>query len=150
VTSGEKSLIQLLGFSVCFAFALARANAEKNCEGNEDDQSEKIGSKSEKISFVPSMPTNEEPSASKEATDIEIEKVPEVSVETLFSTPIPAKEDLYQGVMIDIKDLPSSVAEFQARMTVSLALWKSQDKRGVWLTIPADKSELIPIAVQLG
>eukprot|EP01119_Soliformovum_irregulare_P011006 TRINITY_DN2725_c0_g1_i2.p2 TRINITY_DN2725_c0_g1~~TRINITY_DN2725_c0_g1_i2.p2 ORF type:complete len:116 (+),score=29.50 TRINITY_DN2725_c0_g1_i2:126-473(+) len=60
----------------------------------------------------------------------------------------PGKEDRYGGVIIDESLLPKEVEEFSREMEESLTKWKEQGKRGIWLKIPAGRSELIHIAAQ--
>jgi hypothetical protein len=63
---------------------------------------------------------------------------------------LPFTPDLYSGLWIKSVDLPTSPLEFQQRLAYSLEAWKTQGKRGVWLTIPSDLAELVPVAVKMG
>lgn len=56
----------------------------------------------------------------------------------------------YGGVVIDAENLSVSSDEFAQRLSVSLQIWISEGLKLVWLTIPAEKSALLPIAVDCG
>jgi 8-oxo-dGTP diphosphatase len=55
----------------------------------------------------------------------------------------------YNGCYIGPEQLPASVAEFAGRLAASVEAWQ-QHYELIWLELPASRSELIPIAVQLG
>ncbi|XP_071789795.1 uncharacterized protein [Asterias amurensis] len=59
------------------------------------------------------------------------------------------KEDLFDGITLSTADEQwSSASEFGQRLQDSLEHWKSLNKRGVWLKIAIQHSELIPEAVK--
>lgn len=58
--------------------------------------------------------------------------------------------DRYKGVIIDSNQLPDTTAEFQSKLRSSIDIWKSQDKKGVWLKIPAARAALIAEAIDQG
>lgn len=60
---------------------------------------------------------------------------------------LPHAIDKYNGVIITIENRSEY---FQDCLKQSLAHWKSEGKRGIWLNIPIEQAELIPIAVQEG
>lgn len=60
------------------------------------------------------------------------------------------KPDYYSGVIIDHKGLPTTPDEFSAKLNFSLASWKSQGKRGVWLQVPVEKINLAEVAIKAG
>jgi len=60
------------------------------------------------------------------------------------------KADNYSGVIVDYKTLPNSSDEFSARLTSSLAAWRKEGKRGVWLSLPVDKIAFAESAVKAG
>eukprot|EP00249_Psilotum_nudum_P005907 c19314_g1_i3 orf=219-899(+) len=61
-----------------------------------------------------------------------------------------AKDDHYDGIIIDPNCLPSDVDTFVTSLRASLAYWKSQCRRGVWLKIPIENADLVPAAVKEG
>eukprot|EP00878_Enallax_costatus_P032166 GHUV01035277.1.p1 GENE.GHUV01035277.1~~GHUV01035277.1.p1 ORF type:complete len:254 (+),score=37.71 GHUV01035277.1:51-812(+) len=61
-----------------------------------------------------------------------------------------AEEDKYDGIIINTDSLPKDPATFRAALQQSLKAWSEQGKRGVWLKIPRELSQLIPIAVEPG
>jgi len=42
-----------------------------------------------------------------------------------------------------------TVDQFTHRLAASLSAWRAAGKRGVWLTIPLNKSDLIPVAAKV-
>jgi ADP-ribose pyrophosphatase YjhB (NUDIX family) len=63
---------------------------------------------------------------------------------------LPHTLDTYGGVNIDPAQLPQDAAEFHARLQLSLAAWQQQRVKGVWLKLPLDLSDLVPVAVKSG
>ncbi|KAG8065601.1 hypothetical protein GUJ93_ZPchr0004g38513 [Zizania palustris] len=61
-----------------------------------------------------------------------------------------SSEDEYGGVVVDAGRLPSDKAAFARSLAASLSYWKSVGKKGVWLKLPVDRSEFVPIAVKEG
>ncbi|CAN6232709.1 unnamed protein product [Urochloa humidicola] len=66
------------------------------------------------------------------------------------SSVLEALEDEYGGMVVDADRLPSDAAGFARSLAASLAYWKSAGKKGVWLKLPLDRSEFIPLAVKEG
>ena len=60
------------------------------------------------------------------------------------------KSDRYNGVTIDEKKLPTDPQVFENILKKSLALWVSENKRGIWIKIPIQYSSLISICVNQG
>ncbi|ELR25070.1 MutT domain protein-like family protein [Acanthamoeba castellanii str. Neff] len=58
--------------------------------------------------------------------------------------------DHYGGVLIDADALPGDLVVFGQMLEASLAQWRDEEKRGVWLKVPSTKAHLISIAVELG
>ncbi|PRP85577.1 hypothetical protein PROFUN_06366 [Planoprotostelium fungivorum] len=75
-------------------------------------------------------------------------KIPEL--QRLPNTPLRAEADHYSGVIVDHKSLSSDAGSFNDELSESLRIWKDNNKKGVWIKIPIDRSELIPVAVSLG
>ncbi|XP_034698088.1 nudix hydrolase 8 isoform X1 [Vitis riparia] len=61
-----------------------------------------------------------------------------------------AIDDEYGGVVVDPQRLPVNPSSFATVLHSSLSHWKMQGKKGVWLKLPAERSELVPIAVKEG
>lgn len=61
-----------------------------------------------------------------------------------------AIDDEYGGVVVDPEKLPSNPNSFAFILRSSLSHWKMMGKQGVWLKLPVEKSELVPIAVKEG
>lgn len=67
------------------------------------------------------------------------------------STLLAAKDDAYEGVIIDETRLPQDPAEFEDRLAASLSHWKQRGVRGVWLKLPpALASHVSPAISQHG
>ena len=58
--------------------------------------------------------------------------------------------DIFQGVTVDSKLLAKTSTLFEQQLEKSLAAWREAKRRGIWLSIPHDRTELIPIAQKLG
>ncbi|XP_058085522.1 nudix hydrolase 8-like [Magnolia sinica] len=63
---------------------------------------------------------------------------------------LPAYEDQYGGIVVDYERLPFDTNVFASSLQVSLAHWKLKGNKGVWLKLPLERSELVPIAVKEG
>ncbi|XP_038976006.1 nudix hydrolase 8-like isoform X2 [Phoenix dactylifera] len=61
-----------------------------------------------------------------------------------------AYEDEYGGIIIRSEGLPWNANTFASALRASLSHWKVEGKKGVWLKLPLDRSELVPIAVKEG
>lgn len=57
------------------------------------------------------------------------------------------KADPYGGVVIQIS---SKTENFKQKLADSLAQWKQEKKRGIWLTVPLEYAEYVPAAVKEG
>ncbi|KAL2348183.1 hypothetical protein Fmac_002183 [Flemingia macrophylla] len=60
-----------------------------------------------------------------------------------------AFDDAYEGVVIDSDRLPDSPT-FAAILRLSLSHWKKMRKKGIWLRLPSEKCDLVPIAIKEG
>ena len=56
--------------------------------------------------------------------------------------------DKYDGVLVNSKQLPDNIDEFDRLLKVSMDVWKDAKKRGVWLKIPEDKIDFVPRAMK--
>jgi hypothetical protein len=54
--------------------------------------------------------------------------------------------DVFSGVTVDQKLLAKSSALYEWQLEQSLVAWRQTKRRGIWLSIPHDRIELIPIA----
>lgn len=61
-----------------------------------------------------------------------------------------AWDDEYDGVIIDPQSLPSTANAFASALRASLANWKIQGRKGIWLKILQQQADLVPIAIQEG
>nr|CAD1844942.1 unnamed protein product [Ananas comosus var. bracteatus] len=61
-----------------------------------------------------------------------------------------AYEDQYGGIVINPDRLPRDASAFANALQASLSLWNLLGKKGVWLKLPLDRSELVPVAVKEG
>jgi len=61
------------------------------------------------------------------------------------------KKDVYKGITVNPEELPNCTPlEFDDILKASLEYWRNEKLRGIWLGIPIEKSNLIPIAVDNG
>ncbi|KAG0462056.1 hypothetical protein HPP92_020532 [Vanilla planifolia] len=64
------------------------------------------------------------------------------------------EEDEYGGVIVKPEGLPKMADAFATMLQSSLFSWKlkacSKGKKGIWLRLPLDKADLVPIAVKEG
>jgi hypothetical protein len=58
----------------------------------------------------------------------------------------------YGGVLVDPASVIESndVASFAARLHSSVAAWRADERKGVWLNIPTDKIAFLETAVEAG
>ncbi|KAG9151159.1 hypothetical protein Leryth_002730 [Lithospermum erythrorhizon] len=77
-------------------------------------------------------------------------RVTGTSVFTRVPRVLDAIDDAYDGVIISPESLPANPSDFSFMLRSSLFHWKIKGKKGVWLKIPLQKSELVPVAVQEG
>ncbi|OMO52591.1 hypothetical protein COLO4_37085 [Corchorus olitorius] len=61
-----------------------------------------------------------------------------------------AFDDEYGGVIVDAERLPANPNAFASMLRSSLSHWKAKEKKGIWLKLPVEKSELVPVAVKEG
>ncbi|XP_061337014.1 nudix hydrolase 8 isoform X2 [Gastrolobium bilobum] len=61
-----------------------------------------------------------------------------------------AFDDEYGGVVIDPDRLPPNPSVFAPVLRLSLSHWKKMGKKGIWLKLPLEQSDLVPIAVKEG
>ncbi|EXC26799.1 Nudix hydrolase 8 [Morus notabilis] len=57
-----------------------------------------------------------------------------------------AIDDEYGGVVVDPEKLPSNPNSFAFILRSSLSHWKMEGKQGVWLKLPVERADLVPIA----
>ncbi|XP_057799682.1 nudix hydrolase 8-like [Salvia miltiorrhiza] len=61
-----------------------------------------------------------------------------------------AFDDEYEGVVVNPEQLPSNPHVFASALRSSIHHWKLKGKKGVWLKLPVERSELVPLAIQEG
>ncbi|KAI5664589.1 hypothetical protein M9H77_23912 [Catharanthus roseus] len=61
-----------------------------------------------------------------------------------------AWDDEYNGIVIDSGSLPLTANTFASALRSSLLNWKLKGKRGIWLKLFEEQSDLVPIAIQEG
>lgn len=59
-------------------------------------------------------------------------------------------DDEYDGVVVDPKRLPSDPDAFASILRFSLTHWRRMNKKGIWLKLPLENAELVPVAVKEG
>lgn len=75
------------------------------------------------------------------------------SISSLYSRNLrvlDAFDDEYGGVVIDSDRLPSDPYKFASLLRLSLFQWKKMGKKGIWLKLPLEQSDFVPIAVKEG
>ncbi|XP_044484793.1 nudix hydrolase 8-like isoform X2 [Mangifera indica] len=60
-----------------------------------------------------------------------------------------ASYDEYEGVVVDPEGLPATPDAFSSILRFSLTHWRRR-KKGVWLKLPLERAELVPVAVKEG
>ncbi|XP_015961261.1 nudix hydrolase 8 [Arachis duranensis] len=61
-----------------------------------------------------------------------------------------AYDDEYGGVVIDPDRLPTNPSVFARALNLSLSHWKKMGKKGIWLKLPIEKSDLVPVSIKEG
>ncbi|KAM5573038.1 nudix hydrolase 8 [Rosa sericea] len=61
-----------------------------------------------------------------------------------------AFDDEYGGVIVDPERLPENADAFAYILHSSLSNWKMEGKKGIWLKLPVERAELVPVAVKEG
>ncbi|CAF3740637.1 unnamed protein product, partial [Rotaria sp. Silwood1] len=65
-------------------------------------------------------------------------------------TLLTGRGDIFSGITVDSKLLAKTSALFEHQLEQSLVAWRQAKRRGIWLSIPHNRTELIPIAQKLG
>jgi len=58
--------------------------------------------------------------------------------------------DMFGGIIVDSDQLPADPAEFAERLCASLDAWRADGRRLVWIGVPLELAELIPVATRSG
>ncbi|KAI3727437.1 hypothetical protein L6452_16050 [Arctium lappa] len=61
-----------------------------------------------------------------------------------------AFDDEYGGVIVNPEKLPFDTNVFASILRSSLSVWRTEGKKGIWLKLPLEKCDLVPIAVREG
>jgi 8-oxo-dGTP pyrophosphatase MutT (NUDIX family) len=67
-----------------------------------------------------------------------------------MTTTLASAPDQFGGMIVEGDALPVDAAEFSAMLAHSLATWRADGKKLVWLTVPLDRAALVPVAAQAG
>ncbi|GLJ16405.1 hypothetical protein SUGI_0278330 [Cryptomeria japonica] len=59
-----------------------------------------------------------------------------------------AREDLYDGMIVELDNSPSDVARFVSSLKASLVEWEKKGKKGVWIKVPIAKTNLVPALIE--
>ncbi|ERN00212.1 hypothetical protein AMTR_s00111p00104850 [Amborella trichopoda] len=60
-----------------------------------------------------------------------------------------ASEDEYEGVIVNPERLPTNPNAFASILRVSLSHWQLKGNKGVWLKLPVEHVDLVPVAVKV-
>lgn len=63
---------------------------------------------------------------------------------------LPSKSDIYNGLSIDPSGISDDPEDFYTKLAHSIAVWKLEGKKVVWLTLQIDQSKLIEPARRCG
>ncbi|OAE32323.1 hypothetical protein AXG93_809s1040 [Marchantia polymorpha subsp. ruderalis] len=94
------------------------------------------------------------PSNEKEKMDSQKEEVKphdidfEASNLSLKQDFLVGEVDRYDGIIVDPSSLPADVQSFVEAINISLALWKSQERKVVWLILPTANANLVYPAIE--
>ncbi|KAK9052339.1 hypothetical protein SSX86_028968 [Deinandra increscens subsp. villosa] len=61
-----------------------------------------------------------------------------------------AFDDEYGGVVVNPEKLPFETNVFASILRSSVSIWRKEGKKGIWLKLPVEKCDLVPIAVREG
>ncbi|KAI7725394.1 hypothetical protein M8C21_014910 [Ambrosia artemisiifolia] len=61
-----------------------------------------------------------------------------------------AFDDEYGGVVVNPEKLPFEANVFASVLRLSVSVWRTEGKKGIWLKLPVEKCDLVPIAVREG
>ncbi|KAI3713292.1 hypothetical protein L1987_71866 [Smallanthus sonchifolius] len=61
-----------------------------------------------------------------------------------------AFDDEYGGVVVNPDKLPIQTNVFASILRSSVSIWRTEGKKGIWLKLPVEKCDLVPIAVREG
>ncbi|KAM5580364.1 nudix hydrolase 7-like [Rosa sericea] len=95
-------------------------------------------------------PLNQVMSVSTSLSSVEEQVItPENGVEQIQL--LPAVEDSYEGVVVDMNDhQPLDSKVFTSLLRSSMSQWKQKGKRGIWIKLPIKLSNLVDAAVKEG
>ncbi len=61
-----------------------------------------------------------------------------------------SSDNIYGGTYVAPEDLPKSKATFLSLLNESIKVWKNHQIKVVWIKIPSNRSDLLPIVYKLG
>src|ERR1041384_6982190 len=82
---------------------------------------------------------------SEEVMGSEAMVVPSLAVDVLEHAP-----DMFGGIIVEPGQLPADAEEFAERLQFSLDTWRDEGRRLVWVDVPLNLAELIPVATKAG
>jgi 8-oxo-dGTP pyrophosphatase MutT (NUDIX family) len=63
---------------------------------------------------------------------------------------LPFSPDQFGGIIVDAEQLPADVEAFAAALRQSMAVWKADGFKLVWLDLPLEHAALVPVAAEAG
>lgn len=70
--------------------------------------------------------------------------------QTNYGNVFQGKEDSFKGITVLSNREPCSIEEFKEKLKNSLAMWRSNEKRGIWFKVHLNQSQWVPILVENG
>eukprot|EP00934_Nitzschia_sp_Nitz4_P007876 Nitzschia sp. Nitz4//scaffold49_size126201//62701//63798//NITZ4_003644-RA/size126201-processed-gene-0.70-mRNA-1//1//CDS//3329553155//7866//frame0 len=74
----------------------------------------------------------------------------DASISQLPFHPSALSFDHYHGVTLHLEEVTVSPEEFKGQLTEALSHWAAESRKGIWIHVPTDRSDLVPICVDLG
>ncbi|XP_057520302.1 nudix hydrolase 8 [Amaranthus tricolor] len=71
-------------------------------------------------------------------------------INEVISRTLECFDDEYGGVIVNPEKLPTNPNVFASLLQSSLSQWTIKGKKGIWLKLPSEYSDLVPIAVKEG
>ena len=66
-------------------------------------------------------------------------------MDTLANSP-----DQFGGIIVESEQLPEDAEEFGERLQTSIETWRADGRRLVWIDVPIEKAQLVPVATKAG
>nr|XP_043608601.1 nudix hydrolase 8 [Erigeron canadensis] len=65
-------------------------------------------------------------------------------------TVLDAYDDEYGGIVVNPEKLPFDATLFASILCSSITTWRTKGKKGIWLKLPLDKCDFVPVAIKEG